>query len=505
MRKVLVTLFVSILAVTVVFAGGIVTNTNQSAAYMRTLNRNASTDFDAAYFNPAGLTSLCDGIHIGLSNQSIFQTREVENNFPYLNKATFEGSVSAPLFPNVYAVWKKEKLAISVGFQPIGGGGSANFEKGLPSFELPVSDLKASLGTDYRLDAAFEGSSVYYGGQVGVSYKVMDMLSVALGGRYVMASNSYVGHLRDIEINVGGNWMRADTYFTGVAASATGAASSLAPLVAAGAGGITLAQAQSAGYLSAAQVAQLEGGLTQFGVPSTGLTINQVQGAYTMVSAQMTGTAAQLGDVEVDAAQKASGITPVVSVFLTPMEGLEVAMRYEAKTTLELENETEVDGSGMFPDGAKTRADIPAMFALGVGYQVLCALRAEVDLNYYFNKDVDWAGREELVDNGYEVGLALEYALNEKLLVSGGYSYGNGGATPEYQTDLSYSLKSSTIGLGAAYKIAPKMMLNVGALNTFYQADEKSSTHMLGGNAIPTIETYRKANWGVAVGLDIKL
>ncbi|MCK7536356.1 MAG: hypothetical protein MZV63_37935 [Marinilabiliales bacterium] len=39
-------------------AGGIVTNTNQSAAWVRMFARDASTGIDAVYFNPAGLAKL---------------------------------------------------------------------------------------------------------------------------------------------------------------------------------------------------------------------------------------------------------------------------------------------------------------------------------------------------------------------------------------------------------------------------------------------------------------
>jgi len=79
MRKITL-LFVIILMASMVFAGGIVTNTNQSAMYVRTLNRNASTDLDAVYFNPAGLTSLENGLHIHFSNQSILQDKGVSKH-----------------------------------------------------------------------------------------------------------------------------------------------------------------------------------------------------------------------------------------------------------------------------------------------------------------------------------------------------------------------------------------------------------------------------------------
>ena len=41
-----------------VFAGGLVTNANQSAMFTRFQCRDASLDIDAAYYNPAGLVHL---------------------------------------------------------------------------------------------------------------------------------------------------------------------------------------------------------------------------------------------------------------------------------------------------------------------------------------------------------------------------------------------------------------------------------------------------------------
>ena len=58
-------------------AGGLVTNTNQSAMFTRLQSRNASTDIDAVYFNPAGLTKLGDGFYVSLNNQTIKQTQTI--------------------------------------------------------------------------------------------------------------------------------------------------------------------------------------------------------------------------------------------------------------------------------------------------------------------------------------------------------------------------------------------------------------------------------------------
>ncbi|MFO7827490.1 MAG: hypothetical protein R6V23_02605, partial [Bacteroidales bacterium] len=59
------------------YSGGIVTNQNQSAAYIRMFARDASTDIDAVFFNPAGLTKLSDGFHFSLNNQYILQNKYV--------------------------------------------------------------------------------------------------------------------------------------------------------------------------------------------------------------------------------------------------------------------------------------------------------------------------------------------------------------------------------------------------------------------------------------------
>ncbi|MBA7662925.1 MAG: hypothetical protein GH143_04100 [Calditrichaeota bacterium] len=456
-----------LLWVSTALAVGIVTNTNQSAQYIRTLNRNASTCIDAVYFNPAGLTMLGDGIHVYLGNQSIFQTKEITNSA--LGDKKFEGTVSAPLFPNVYLAYKMGSMAFSAGFMPIGGGGSAEFADGLPSFESKVAPLVpalASVGvTEYDLDMAFEGSSIYMGGQVGVSYKLSDMISIAVGGRFVSASNTYTGHLTGIKINPGGVMQSAPTFFTGAAAQYTAggdaAAAAAAAFAAAG-------MADSAAYYTAVAT-----------------------GAYTQ-AAYMTGYAAATADLELeDATKKGSGFAAIISANISPMDGLNIGIRYETLTQLELETESDVDIAGVVEDGKKERADMPAILAVGVSYKVMPELKAECSFNYYMNTGVDWDGAEENVDNGFEGGVAVEYMLSNALRASAGFLYTQGGAKDEYQTDLGFTLNSSTVGLGVGYALSDNLGLDVGVANTFYTE---------GQNAAGT-EAYNKTSIDFAVGV----
>ncbi len=209
------------------FAGGILTNTNQSAMYTRMPARDATLGIDAVYYNPAGLTKLADGFHFSINNQFVGQTRTVISDYQYLNDPKYLGDVSAPLFPGIYAVYKTGKWAFSAGFNPIGGGGGATYNRGLPSFEMPISDLPTALSsqgmnvTAYRMNTFFEGQSVFFGYQANISYAINDMISVALGGRYVTAKETYTGYIKDIELEVDGTWTPAPTVFAGLSQQLT--------------------------------------------------------------------------------------------------------------------------------------------------------------------------------------------------------------------------------------------------------------------------------------------
>ena len=529
MRKIGTIFVVGLLLVGFVFAGGIVTNGNQSADYVRMMNRNTSTDVDAVYFNPAGLTRLNDGLSFYLSSQTIYQSRTLTSDVPTLTSDTFEGSTFAPVFPNFYIAYKTGNLAIGAGFIPIGGGGSAIFDDGIPSFAVPASLLPASLTaagiptTDYGYDVSFDGSSLYMGGQAVVSYKVNDMISVAGGARYFAATNTYEGHLTDIMINptypavgANGSMTSAPAFFNTVsgalamgAAGATAGAANLQPFIDGGAGGYTFDQLIGAAMVDQATVDAIASGFAQLGIPFDTATMTPViaqqyalgaAAQYTENSDAMAGYAAQTADIEVDAKQTGSGFAPIFGLNLTPMEGLDIGIRYEGKAAMTLTNETAVDGSGLFPDGAETGADMPAMLGVGIGYKVMPSLRVVADMNYYFNTDVDWDGKEEFLENGMEVGAGLDFALSDALLLSAGFLRTvNSGALKGYHTDLSHTFTTSTIGAGGRYYINKNLYLSFGVSNTFYDDLENPGVDYRG--LITGNETYDKTALDIAIGI----
>ncbi len=520
-KNVFVALLV-VLTTSLVFGGNIVHNTNQSADFIRMMNRNASTDLDATYFNPAGLTSLEDGVYFSLSNQTIWQDREVKSSFVLFGEEkTYLGETFAPVFPNMYYVDKRGDFALSLGFMPIGGGGSANYDKGLPSFEEPVSGLPYLLTeagiptTAYSMDMAFEGSSVYLGFQANVSYKMNDAISLSVGGRYIQAKNTYMGHLKDISINPNypdlgytGNMVLATDFFTTLsgalsagAAQASGAAEGLQPLIDGGAGSYTFVLLKLFGHITQDDIDAIAAGAAALGIPFDPAvntpgdlqeSLNYAVSALEADAAAAAGNAAATADVEVDVVQTGSALAPVFGLYLTPVEGLGLSVRYEGQADMTLVNDTEIDGSGLFPDKGETPSDMPAMLATGISFKLFPSLRVEGSYNIYFNKDVDWGGKEAYTDNGFEYGVGAEFALSNALTLSGGWLYANGNVQNLYNSDLSHSLPSNTIGFGGKYALSPRMGLSFGVSNTSYE----EATNDVGD------ETYMKTALDVAFGIN---
>lgn len=537
MKQRLLTLLLLCSFGTTVFAGGIVTNSNQSAQYVRMLARDASTSIDAVYYNPAGLTQLSDGLHLSFSNQSVFQKKTIENKFPFLNESKYVGDVVAPLFPDFYAVYKKDKLALSFGFQPNAGGGSAKYDTGLPSFEIPVSMIPASLSarniptSRYSSDINFEGSSVFWGAQVNGSYKINDMISLSAGVRMIFAKNTYTGYLRNIMINPnqpafgasynGVNMVYANQFFTdaastlnGWAAGATSYVAGLQPIVSGGGGTTLLSNGTSVG-LTTTQIAQIQGllgaaGLTPAQIGAINIqtaqgTLSAAAPAFTTNANTMTANAANTADKEVDTKQTGTGYTPVFGANLTFGEKLNVGIRYEFRTKLTLENDTKIDGTGQFVDGAKIRNDIPAILSVGLGYKFLPQLRLSGGIHYYFDKDatIEKAPgvKKDIEGNLYEVALGGEYDITDKILISAGYLYAQTGVGQGYQTDLSHSLTSSSVGFGGQFRVSEKIALNLGMLYTMYTSDAKSIDYSQYG--VPTaVETYNRTNIDFSIGID---
>ncbi len=413
------------------FAGGLMTNSNQSASYARMLSRFGSTEMDAVYYNPAGLVMLKDGWNISLNNQYLAQTRTVSSNFPTLNEGSFkeyEGKTSVPFFPNVYAAYKRGNFVYSLGINPVGGGGASTFDNGLPMFELAAKAGLLAQGIPpaaYDLDMFLEGSSIYMGYQAGVSYKASDIVGLFGGVRAVQATNSYDGHLNAL---------------TKMPLGPTLPAGSTIPVMA------------------------------------------------------------------LDTKQTGFGFTPIIGINFSFTEKFNLGLRYEFETKIELENETNVNTTGIaqFDDGVKSRGDMPATLSAGAEYKVLPKLKLALGGQYYFDKGADYGEtlttgipKSDLIDkNSWEASFGAEYNITDKILVSAGYLHFENGVSPDYQSQISHTVSTNTFGLGGAYKFNEMFTLNLGA---FYSIGETFTVDEPGNYQTK----YDRVNMGIGLGVDM--
>ncbi len=534
MRKLLI-FIVAVLISGNLLAGGLVTNTNQSAMFTRLQNRNASTDIDAVYYNPAGVTRLGTGFFVSVNNQTITQTQKVisTNEFLTGEPKEYVGNVSAPLFPGVYVAYNTGRLSLSAGFNPIGGGGGAEYKTGLPSFEMNVANIPPLLTgqgiptSAYSANIYFKGTSVYFGYQVNVAYKINDMLSVAAGVRLVSAKNTYSGYLKNISINPNypafgagytGGLVPASQFFTdgqnylnAVSTQLSGTATSLQPIITGGGGGVLLSDGTAVG-LTPVQVATLQGTVSALGGDPTNMTIAQSQAFFSGASTLYAGNAATMGvyagatkDTKVDATESGTGVTPIISANFAPSDKLNIGIKYEFKTDLKLKTKVAPNmGGGVFTDGETVIADMPAMLSIGVSYKPIEKLMLVGNFTTYFDKNVDYDGSEtiqidEIDKNFFEYGLGLEYGLTDKLRVSGGWTHTDTGVNLNYQSDQSFSTNTNSFGAGFGYRISPMIDLNLGGQYTFYKDGSKAFQDIIEHTYT---ETYKKSTWIIALGVD---
>ena len=112
----------------------------------------------------------------------------------------------------------------------------------------------------------------------------------------------------------------------------------------------------------------------------------------------------------------------------------------------------------------------------------------------------------EVIDkNYYEIATGLEYGITDNVFISGGYLFAKSGVGDDYQSDLSYSLTSNSIGGGLGIKLTEKIMVNAGFLYSIYNEGKKTYDHIfpaVGNPILKVTDTYFENNLVFALGID---
>lgn len=490
MKKILLPLAL-VASIAPAVAGGYLTNTNQHIAFLRNPARNASTEIDALYSNPAGAAFLPQGWHFSLNLQSAYQNRDLRANFaPFAANADgkscqtgerlFPGRAKAPVLPSAFWAYKRGQWTVGGHFGVAGGGGRALFAQGLPSFEAKVAVLPSALNgvaqsagapipqaTQYKYDSRLSGGQFIFAGTVGTAYRINKNWSVYAGVRANFAQNMYEGYLRNIEVNLGGNMV------------------ALSPFLAQQAEKAKAGSAQAAAAGQAERAKQL--------------------GRLGAIAEQY---AAATADKEVDVCQSGFGLTPIIGVNYS-VGDFHFAAKYEFQTKITVENVTSKNDFDLpaYNDKVKSGNDMPALLSLGMSYKVLPDLKLSAGYTHYFDKDARMAGDKQKALKGgtHEWQAGAEYDLNERLMLSAGVQITNYGQSANFQSDLSFHNDSYSVGMGLRYLLTKNIKLNVAYLFSQYEKFGKQENVVVSQNplkALPLQTTYLRTNHVFGVGAD---
>ncbi|MBM6991767.1 MAG: outer membrane beta-barrel protein [Prevotella sp.] len=490
-----------------VFAGGLLTNTNQNIAFNRNFSRDAAIGIDGVYSNPAGVAFLGQGAHISLNWQTVIQTRTIKNEYPlFANNAdnsstqrTFKGKAFAPVLPSIQFAYNWKNFSFQSNFAVGGGGGKCTFDDGLGSFEKIVSEtaLAASglaqtidavampgqkmfssdayLGSTgkYSFNSYMRGRQYYYGLSLGAAYKINPSLSVFAGVRGVYALTNYYGYVRDITV-----------------------------------GNMPLYQMLDPTKTNSADI---ELNCDQSGIGFTPiLGVDYKLGRWNFAAKYEFKTRIRLKNKSVNQAPSIGNLPAnLVAAFVKAGVSTETATAILSTSTvagtmqaLKTKFDTELsEAIGEYEDGKKVPGDIPALLTVGVGYNPIDPLRVNVGFHYYWDKQAEqYNHREEKLKRGtIEVNAGVEYDASKLVTVSAGWQNTSYGLTSEYMNDKSFVASSNSVGAGVCLHLTKKMNLNLAYFCTLY-GHEKTSETALGGEYKAD---YTRTNHVFGAGLDI--
>ena len=183
MKKIL-TAVLTLSCATAIFAGGIDNKSNLSTGYLRNPSRATETKRpEAVLYNIGGTSFMEDGLAFTIGNQFIF--KEYTNE---LNSTEYKENKTVRFFPEVEAVYKKDRWAAFGGFGVFAGGGSLDYKDGTAATFLALYGATSSpaIAKNHSLEAY----SATMGEILGFSYNITENISFAAAGRFLHASSN---------------------------------------------------------------------------------------------------------------------------------------------------------------------------------------------------------------------------------------------------------------------------------------------------------------------------
>ncbi|MEE2960285.1 MAG: outer membrane protein transport protein [Myxococcota bacterium] len=405
-------------------AGSINRYSSFSAEYTRTLNRAATTDIDASFYNPAGLVFGKEGGYFGLANQFSYILGEFKQE-----EFSASNNQMSYACPTMMGTYRSGNWAYYLS----GGvlyGGVTEFGDNHPVFRENKSYVLSEIGkkglevADVEFsESKLNGLNFILGGTAGISYKVDGWLGLSLGVKYAYSWG---------KLDIGSDFELLNK------------------------DGSLLADSSDVPALAA-----------QMGFEG----MDPNSDGRMVIQGQQTG----------------HGVGLVVGVHVRPAKNLDIAIRAESSTKIINTISLDKDSYGIFTDGDESRNDIPGYLTSGIAYRPIPKLQLAASWGYYFNKfanlgailGFDITG---MVDDGWEAGFGLDYEVTNNLTIGAGYLRLIAGYNDKSRSIVRFILDSHHLSIGGTYQLTKKMNVTFGFMPMIYDSarDHQDITEISG-------------------------
>jgi len=513
-------------------AGGMMSNTNQNAAFIRNPARDGAIGIDGVYSNPAGVALMPEGWHMSLNWQLAWQRRIVDTQNPVFthdannggsDSKHYRGIATAPFLPSVQLAYNWKKFSFQASGAVSGGGGKCTFDSGLGSFDAAVGGVwfgdptkgksglkdipvglnrlfstfdlttRAPESTGYSSNGFMEGKQYYFGGTIGAAYKIVDKENIKVSGyagvRFLYGMASYKAEITDIKVHTTDGALPLATYINKISNSI-----------------------YQAGVEAAERYATT-------GDARDKMALDMVTQKGQELSEQSGQLAKYYNGVYLQSDQNGFGVCPIIGLDVK-YQWVNFAFKYEFRTKMNMTNSSTVKEAGLFSavnqfvDGTSVREDTPALLTLGLELEPLKGLRFDVGYHHFYDRQAkktyfDADGnrhddKNQMLSRGtneWLAGVEYDFGKDKRWTVSGGIQTTNYGNTDEYMSDISFVTNSWSFGTGVKYKINDKMAVNVGYFQTNYRDYNQAADYREKGTG--SNNKFTRRNRVFAAGLDI--
>lgn len=460
---------------------------NATAVALRDPARQASTEVDAALYNPAGTAFLQDGFHVSLSGLYAYQPL---CSYSLLNNeaADVYDERIMNIVPSVQLVWKKDRFSVSASFSDEGNMGRWTCAKGSIPYDVFLQGLGQGLGLESTLD------------ELNSNFQLMNALlmlggygkglDVALDDAYRVGSADFVQSMHNYTTRIGATYAVNNdmSVYVGAKLNYLTRYTSVLPQIQIYRAS-TKQSWEAASYFSS-KAELLEQGTDAF----------EPQPELAEGFRDMANSVAEVQTNAVTDSHSAMGVTPVVG-FDYNWGRVNVGAKYEFQTVIDSKEWTDFK--------------LPSNLSLGVDWAILDNLSMAFGGTAYFRTDDNYGLRGESESNAVNgnVALSVSYSPVKNLLVSVGQSYENYSGLWPFVTSEDMEIPNRSCfatSLGGAYDITERLQLNLGGSIGYAPAivDNNITMNISNGESATTVlcpvSLYTNMKYHVAVGMSYR-